>query len=67
MSFTSLKLLAEMIIQKIMMSIQEQRALPVMSQRDGLKITVGQRTMSGENDHFFGQTFQLAGYLSSDK
>ena len=36
MSFTSLKLLAEMIIQTIITSIQEQRALPVTSRKDDL-------------------------------
>ena len=36
MSFTSLKLLAEMIIQTIMTLIQDQRAPPVTSQKDDL-------------------------------
>ena len=36
MSFTSLKLLAEMIIQTIITSIQDQRAPPVTSRKDDL-------------------------------
>ena len=36
MNFTSLKLLAEMIIQTIITSIQDQRALPVRSRKDDL-------------------------------
>ena len=36
MSFTSLKLLAEMIIQTIITSIQDQRASPVTSRKDDL-------------------------------